>query len=100
MGEVISFDPVELAEGISVELSTEVAGWKPIRHILLFRNGKIIDKYQGYGREAGHSFTDVFRSGDCFEKAGGKFVYYYIRVEQTDGHMAWSSPIWFWEKQR
>ncbi|MGZ3733050.1 MAG: DUF3604 domain-containing protein, partial [Parachlamydiaceae bacterium] len=22
------------------------------------------------------------------------FVYYYLRVTQVDGHMAWSSPIW------
>jgi hypothetical protein len=22
------------------------------------------------------------------------FVYYYLRVIQEDGHMAWSSPIW------
>ena len=22
------------------------------------------------------------------------FVYYYLRVLQEDGHMAWSSPIW------
>jgi hypothetical protein len=22
------------------------------------------------------------------------FVYYYLRVTQTDGNMAWSSPIW------
>ncbi len=22
------------------------------------------------------------------------FAYYYIRVTQADGHIAWSSPIW------
>ena len=22
-------------------------------------------------------------------------TYYYIRVKQEDGHLAWASPIWF-----
>ena len=22
------------------------------------------------------------------------FVYYYLRIKQEDGHIAWSSPIW------
>jgi hypothetical protein len=25
---------------------------------------------------------------------GKRFVSYYVRVEQDDGEMAWSSPIW------
>jgi len=27
-------------------------------------------------------------------KEESPFAYYYLRVLQKDGHMAWSSPIW------
>ncbi|MDJ0651815.1 MAG: DUF3604 domain-containing protein [Simkaniaceae bacterium] len=72
-------------------------GTAPIKEIFIIRNGKPF-----------HTFTP---KNDTFEFAhdddqpldkvalklkGDRppFVYYYIRVEQEDGHLAWTSPIW------
>ena len=30
----------------------------------------------------------------CIKASGALFAFYYLRVTQADGHMAWSSPIW------
>ena len=32
-----------------------------------------------------------------WEDAGGDEAFYYVRLEQIDGNIAWSSPIWFGE---
>lgn len=35
-----------------------------------------------------------FRWEDAAPKKGDKASYYYVRVIQKDGQMAWASPIW------
>lgn len=72
-------------------------GLDAIKEILIIRNGTPF-----------HTFTpkdDTFEfaldDSELLEKVvlKGKgeappFVYYYMRIEQKDGHLAWTSPIW------
>ncbi len=85
-------------KGFSIDC--EVHGTAPIRKITLIRNGEdIYSETPGQwdaelSWEEKSSFAEIAIKG---EKADKPFVYYYIRVEQNDGHMAWSSPVWFTE---
>lgn len=69
-------------EPISIDVS--VAGTNPLDVILLRNNSEIVLWHSNDG------FLDTNYKDLPLEKT----VYYYIRVEQTDEHMAWSSPIW------
>ncbi len=68
------------------ELRVKVIGTAPIKKISLIRNQQYIDEREPSSREASYTFRDNQ------PLTGSSF--YYIRVEQTDGQMAWASPIW------
>jgi hypothetical protein len=75
-----------------------VAGTTAIKEIAFIRNGKPFHTI--HPKEAHYEFaiddTDPI-SKIIIQSPGGEkppFVYYYMRVIQEDGHMAWSSPIW------
>ncbi len=72
-------------------------GTDQIQKIELFRNGKL---YTSFSPEMNH-YEFVIDDTDPLASivlGGGKekppFVYYYLRVIQKNGHVAWSSPIW------
>lgn len=75
-----------------------VGGTAPIKEILFIRNG--IPFHTLHPRTIHYEFaiddmeplTKLFLTSSQEEKP--PFVYYYIRVLQEDGHIAWSSPIW------
>jgi len=79
-----------MGEGIRVasppELLVEVQGTGRIGKIELIRNGRIIFSRTPEG--AADQFT--FRDQDFPSNT----AYYYVRVVQEDGMIAWSSPIW------
>jgi hypothetical protein len=68
--------------------SGRVIGTAPLAHVELLRHDR-----RGYttawsassGEEAAFDFVDSDTQGETF---------YYLRAEQEDGHLAWSSPIW------
>jgi len=78
-------------------ISGFVAGTTLIKEILFVRNGKPFHTI--YPKQAHYEFafddTELL-SKILFPAQGEKppFVYYYIRVVQEDGHIAWGSPIW------
>lgn len=85
--------------GLSVNrhLSGYVAGTASLKSIEIIRNGKVIKTFECKGNALDFTFDE----NDELKKVtldGGKdmppFLYYYLRVTQSDGHMAWSSPIW------
>lgn len=83
---------------INRHLTGYVAGTAPIAKVEIIRNGTVIHTYEP---ESGYVFDFAYDDMASLEKValGSKdkrppFVYYYIRVTQEDGHMAWSSPIW------
>jgi len=68
------------------QLSVRVAGTGPIKQIDIVKNQKFVHTVRPAARSAAFDFTDPdYGAGDH---------YYYVRVIQEDGQMAWSSPIW------
>ncbi|MGH9721795.1 MAG: hypothetical protein ACRD8O_16425 [Bryobacteraceae bacterium] len=62
------------------------AGTGDIQRVELIRNNRAIYTFPGNGPEARFTFTDA-------DRKTGEF-YYYIRVEQKDGQLGWSAPVW------
>ncbi len=53
----------------------------------MIRNNKYIYSNEPKSAEVDLRFTD----GEPLE---GQVGYYYVRVEQADGNLAWASPMW------
>ena len=67
------------------DIEVEATGTVPLTRIVLIRNGEIAHVQPCDARRGHLSWRD-----QDYETA----AYYYVRVEQRDGEMAWSSPIW------
>jgi len=74
-----------------------VAGTTTLKTVEIIRNGQVLVSYTPNG----YSFDFAYDDLEPLEKASidakdkkPPFAYYYLRVTQEDGHMAWSSPIW------
>lgn len=67
-------------------LAVEVKGAKPVRQVDIIRGNKFV--YTAQPMQANVSF----RFADTEPQAGE--TYYYVRIQQVDDQMAWSSPIW------
>ena len=83
-GERLMGEAVE-ARG-PVALKAYVRGTAPVAAVNVVRNNRIIYTAPGAGPEVTFTFTDT-------DAVAGE-AYYYIRVEQRDGQLGWSSPIW------
>lgn len=69
-------------------LEVKVIGTRPIARIVVIKNNEFIHTVEPGTKEAAFEYRDV-----AAQKGAGE-SYYYIRVEQSDGSLAWSSPIW------
>jgi hypothetical protein len=67
-------------------LKVKVEGTGPIDRIEVIKNNTFVHT----DRPKGSSASFEFRDNDV--KPGQS--YYYVRVEQAAGQLAWSSPIW------
>jgi len=68
------------------KLIVKVMGTAPIQQIDLIKNNTYIHKLSPGGKDASFEYVDAsLGEGESF---------YYIRVQQTDGQLAWSSPVW------
>lgn len=82
---------------INRHLAGYVAGTCKLDRVELIRNGKIIETFKTDTYWLNFTYDDMVALEKVAFPAKDKkppFVYYYIRVIQADGHMAWSSPIW------
>ena len=68
------------------KIRVKVRGTGVIDAIHLIRDQAYIHKFQPGTRDADVDFLDY--------GAGPGHHWYYVRVEQQDGQLAWSSPIW------
>lgn len=78
-------------------ISGYVAGTSPIQEIEIIRNGEVIHTIQPGKSNVDFTFDDAEMIAPVALPSGTEapgFVYYYIRVLQENGHIAWSSPIW------
>jgi hypothetical protein len=69
-------------------LEIEIRGTAPVKKVHVIRDNKYVYTAEPGGREVkGLRYTDM-------DAAEGKTSYYYVRVEQADGNLAWASPMW------
>jgi hypothetical protein len=68
-------------------LNVDIYGTGPVAKVHIIRNNRYV-----YSTEP--KKTDVrFRFSDM-DAVKGQTYYYYVRVEQADGNLAWASPMW------
>jgi hypothetical protein len=82
---------------VNRHISGTVAGTKKLKTIEIIRNGKVIETLKPDGYFIEFTYDDLSPLNKVTITNKDKkppFAYYYIRVTQEDGHMAWSSPIW------
>jgi hypothetical protein len=64
-----------------------VEGTAPIAKLHVIRDNKYVYTTEPKERAVKRRFTDMAAEA-------GKMHYYYVRIEQTDGNLAWASPLW------
>jgi hypothetical protein len=69
----------------TIEIS--VRGTGPIAKVQVLRDSKYVYTGEPKQQDVQLRYTDA-------DIPAGKTSYYYIRVEQADGNLAWSSPMW------
>jgi hypothetical protein len=67
-----------------------VLGTGPVERVEVLRNGQVAHTE----RPAQDAAEVRFHWEDPAPRKGDKPSYYYVRVQQKDGQMAWASPIW------
>ncbi len=86
MGPHFMGDEFRAAKPLPIRV--KVRGTGDIARVRLIRGGRVI-----YTREPGKQEVE-FTYSDTDEAAHRGTQFYYVRVEQIDGQIAWSSPIW------
>lgn len=82
---------------INRHLAGYVAGTDKLEKVEIVRNGQVIKTFSESDRYLEFTFDDLAPLAKIAIQPKDKtppFVYYYLRVTQVDGQMAWSSPIW------
>lgn len=93
--EISTADKPGLA--INRHLSGYVAGTTKLQTVEIVCNGKVIKTFEPDNYFLEFTYDDMAPLEKIVIPSKDKkspFVYYYLRVTQEDGHMAWSSPIW------
>jgi len=82
---------------VNRHLSGYVAGTDKIKLVEIIRNGKTLHEIKPdnqYHIDYYYDDMEEFSKVTLEVKGSLPFAYYYLRVTQEDGQMAWSSPIW------
>jgi len=74
-----------------VSLRVYVSGTAPLDRVAVIRDNRIIYATQSAQPETTFTFSDPDTTL--------REAYYYVRVEQQDGQLGWSSPIWISRRQ-
>jgi hypothetical protein len=81
------------------KLVVEFHGTAPAAKVDIIRNNKIVHSRPGNGqRDVSATWLDTEPIGNTWMPAARycnhPFTFYYVRVTQTDGEIAWASPVW------
>ncbi len=68
-------------------LDIRIAGTAPVAKVHVLRNNQYVYTGTPNKQEMSLRYTDN-------DAPAGKACFYYLRVEQADGNLAWSSPFW------
>ncbi len=68
-------------------LSITVKGTAPVARVHVIRDNKYVLSTEPKARDVALTYSDD-------DAKVGTAHYYYVRVEQADGNLAWSSPMW------
>ncbi len=82
---------------INRHISGYVAGTAPLKEVMIFRNGQPFKELEAKSYFFDFAVDDLESISKITLPASenkSPFIFYYLRVTQADGHMAWSSPIW------
>ena len=82
---------------VNRHISGYAAGTTKLKSVEIIRNGIVIKRFETDSYHLDFSFDDLVPLEKvAIDAKDGKppFAYYYLRVIQEDGHIAWSSPIW------
>jgi hypothetical protein len=91
-GDHLTGDEFETAQRPTLEITVE--GTTPIAKLHVIRDNKYVYSTEPKDREVKQlRYTDM-------DARSGKTSYYYVRVEQSDGNIAWASPMWITYKPR
>jgi len=72
-----------------------VAGTTELSKVEIIRNGEVIHTLEPGDYHCEFTFDDMCPlDKNSLKGKSNPFAFYYLRVMQADGHMAWSSPIW------
>ncbi len=74
----------------SVTLNVKTIGTRPIKRVVVIKNNGYVYRARPTGREV----SQVEFTWQDTNQPSGTLAYYYVRLEQVDGQLAWSSPIW------
>ena len=81
MGSILKTWP-----GGAAHFHARIEGTADIVRAEIVRNGEVVETRRGHGRSLSFAWARTAQPGMS--------QYFYLRVVQVDGHMAWSSPIW------
>ncbi|MBD3291793.1 MAG: DUF3604 domain-containing protein [Armatimonadia bacterium] len=79
------------------EFTARAAGTRKLTSVELLRNNEVVARVEPDAMTFDGVLTDDAPIEDVLVDAkfgAGPFCWYYLRVTQEDGHMAWASPIW------
>lgn len=82
---------------VNRHITGTVAGTTNLKLVEIIRNGQVVKTFKPDGYFMDYVWDDLDPLGKITIRPKDDrppFVYYYIRLTQADGHMAWSSPIW------
>ena len=86
MGEHFMGD--EFHADAAVPMAVRVRGTTGIARVSVFRGDRLLYVHEPEDQETSFEYLDQGAS------TGMGLQYYYVRVEQSDGNVAWGSPIW------
>jgi len=97
MGEEITFTPYTQDLLFPAEAVVRAKGTAPIKSVEIIENGEVLHaQHESFGVrevELHYAIENLIRKYNAAALSNCS-RYYYVRLTQEDGHMAWSSPIY------
>ena len=75
-------------------IKVNVAGDREIKSVAIIRNNEMIFNKSIHKDNVDLEFTDQIDINEIIQSNSINSIFYYARVTEVDGRMAWSSPVW------